>query len=192
MEKQILEKLLKRGRTDFMIFRGDFPITGDFKPAYENLLKLDLIANERETDKTLITLTPDGIDANKKGLERWVNEKVYSEIKNREFVLTKETTSLEINALRDLEDNGYVYEYDKRKYKITPNKPLNFNNKEIDKKYPKFEKNEESKDVKRIPIGNKIIQFLGWFIPIIIGLLAIIEYKFNYVTTFWEWIIGNF
>ena len=191
MEKQILERLSKRGSTDFMIFRTDFPMTGEFKPAFENLKRLDLIENELENNKTLVTLTLDGIDATKNGLDKWVKEKVYTEIKNREFILTKSTTDLEINALRDLEDDGFVYEYDKRKYKVSPNKTLDFKSKKEKTSLPGNKIQKQKKTKLRIN-WDKIFQFLGWFIGILIALLAIIEYKFHYVSSFWEWIIEQF
>ncbi|MDT0691576.1 hypothetical protein RM549_17425 [Salegentibacter sp. F188] len=188
MEEKILKRLLKRGETDFMIFRGDLPFTGEFKPAYENLKKLKLIETRSVNNESKVSLTIDGLDANKKGLKNWVEEKVYTEIKNREFVLTKETTALELGVLRDLEDKGFVYEYDKRKYKVTSNKPLNLKKEKIPQQTPKIEKPNKPK---RKINWNKIFQTLGYFLTLAVALLGIIEYKFHYVSTFWEWIIEN-
>lgn len=105
MENKILQKLSKRGPIDFMILRSDLPFTSEFSASYDNLLKLNLIEEKRVNKDTIIQLTLEGVEASHKGINKWAENKVLDEIINREFILTKETSDIELNALRNLEDN---------------------------------------------------------------------------------------
>ena len=185
MEELILKKLLKRGKADFMSLRYDLPITTDFKPAFENLQKLKLILSEKQNNETIYFLSQDGIDANIKGLEKWAEEKVYNEIKERCFGLTKDTSSIEIKALRNLEDEGFIYEVEKRKYKVVPQRKFNLKTDKITTPEKKSSNNRKKSR------WSLILKYLGWWIILLLTFLAIIEYKFHYVANGWEWIINN-
>lgn len=190
MEKLILKRLLKRGKTDFLTLRYDFPITPEFAPAFENLEKLELIESEKKNNETLISLTPKGIDANIKGLEKWAEKKVYSEIKDNCFGLTKDTSSIEINALRNLEGKGFILEVENSKYKVNPQKKL------ISKKINLTTSDKRSVPYSTSPKKRKktnwkmILKPFLWLITLIISVLAIIENKYHYVTSAWEWILN--
>ncbi|NLP59329.1 hypothetical protein [Lutibacter sp. B1] len=185
MEELILKKLLKRGKADFMSLRYDLPITTEFKPAFENLQKLKLIEFEKQNNEMIYFLSQDGIDASIKGLDRWAKEKVYNEIKERCFGLTKDTSSIEIKALRDLEDEGFIYESEKRKYKVVPQRKLNINNNK-DNSIEKKTSNNRKKG-----FLSMIFKNIGWWIILIITILGIIEYRFHYIANGWEWILNN-
>ena len=185
MEELILKKLLKRGKADFMSLRYDLPITTDFKPAFEKLQELKLIESEEQNKETIYFLSQDGIDANIKGLDNWAQEKVYTEIKDRCFGLTKDTTSIEIKALRNLEDEGFIYEVEKRKYKVVPQKKFSL---KTDKVIPPEKKTSNN--------GKKswwslILKYISWWIILIITFFGIIEYKYHYLANGWEWIINK-
>lgn len=125
MEQKILDKLHDSGKTDFMIFRNYFPFTPNFRIAYNNLKTLKLIEENRYSDITFINVSDDGAEAAFKGLDVWVKNKVYGDVKRGEFILTKQTTRLEVNALKELENAGDIKEYQKRKYKIVFNQSRN-------------------------------------------------------------------
>lgn len=191
MEERILKRLLKRGNTDFMSLRYDFPMITEFGPAFENLEKLKLIESIEKNNITLISLTDNGIMANIKGLEKWAEEKVYSDIKNRCFTLTKNTSSIEIKALRNLEDEGYIYEAEKRKYKINPQNKLiiqKFNSTALENKAVINTTN--SWKINKIK-WKSILNTFGWWIMLLLAFLGIIEYKFNYLASAWEWFINK-
>lgn len=184
MEELILKKLLKRKKADFMSLRYDLPITIEFKPAFENLQRLKLIESEVKNDETFYYLSQDGIEANAKGLDRWAKEKVFNKIKERTFILTKGISAIEIKALRDLENEGFIYESEKRRYKIVPERNFNLNNSNS------LENKTSNNRKKRISIFS--LKNISWWVIFIISLLGIIEYRFHYLANFWEWILNNF
>lgn len=61
--------------------------------------------------------------------DKWAENKILDAIKKREFILSKDTSEIELNALRSLENNEKVYELEKGEYRVvpgkTPNKTIN-------------------------------------------------------------------
>lgn len=125
MEEEIIEKLHNSGQTDFMIFRSYFLLSPKFRIAYENLKDLKLIEEVSFKGTSFVNLSDEGVEASLKGLETWVEQKVYEDIREGKFILNKSTTRLEVEALRRLKNEGEVYEYSKRQYKIGSG-PSNF------------------------------------------------------------------
>jgi hypothetical protein len=192
MEKQILQTLSKLGQTDFTILRADFPFTNQFGSSYKNLLALSLIEEKRDLNNTLISLTSEGIEATYRGLEKWVENMVLDEIKNKKFILTKDTTNIELRALRNLEDDDKIYEAEERKYKVVPS----INRNEIDNSFRKrtkdnlVQQNQSKKIKRRFNINWKIIiTVIARFIMTVIAILAILEVDYHYVSNTWKRII---
>ena len=191
MENKILQKLSKRGPTDFMVLRPDFPYTSEFPASYKNLLKLNLIEEKRVDNDTIVQLTLDGVEAAHKGINKWAENKVFDEIKKRKFVLTKDMSDVELNALRCLEDNEKVYEVEKRRYRVVPGKSSNQNI-----------KTDSNESTKRVKSNNKIqtfkknggllIKVLAWVFMAIIAILTILEPEYHYVSNIWKEIILHF
>lgn len=125
MEEEILEKLHDSGQTDFMIFRSYFPLSPKFRIAYENLKDLKLLEEVSFKNITFVNLSDEGVEASLKGIESWVEQKVYEDIKEGKFTLNKSITRLEVEALQRLKNEGEVYEHSKKQYKIRSG-PSNF------------------------------------------------------------------
>lgn len=187
MENKILQRLSKRGPTDFMVLRPDFPFKSEFSASYKNLLKLKLIEEKRVDKDTIVQLTLDGTEASHKGIDKWAENKVFDEIKKREFVLNKDTSNLELNALRYLEDEGEVYKVEKRKYRVVPRKRLNQN---IDTASNSEKSKEKIKNTKKN--GILLIRVLAWVFMAVIAVLAILEPEYHYVSDFLREIISTF
>jgi hypothetical protein len=176
VEEQILRKLSKLKEIDFQTFRADFPLTPEFKVSYDNLKDLKLISENGD----YIQLSLNGIDAINRGLKNWTKEKVYSDIKNANFAITKDLPRLELQALNKLEHEGYVYNVGMRKYKLVPKMNYTIKPKEI-------ETSDNSKyNSSKNNIITSVFKYIGWWIVLVVGLLAIIEYRFHYVSNFWE------
>lgn len=191
MENKILRKLSKKGPTDFMILRAELPFTSEVPSSYNNLLKLNLIEEKRSEKDIIIQLTLEGVEASHKGIEKWAENKLLEEIKKREFFLTKETTEVELKALRNLEDNGEVYEVEKSKYKVVPGKSLYRNSNLGVNRLTKIE-NSGTKQRKAKKNGEVLIKVLAWLVMAIIGILAILEPEYQYVTDLWREITAHF
>ena len=191
MENKILQRLSKRGPTDFMILRPDLPYTSEFPGSYKNLLKLKLIEEKQVDKNTIVQLTLDGVEASHKGIDKWVQNKVFEEIKKREFVLTKDTSEMELKALRYLEDNKEVYEIEKRKYRVFPGKNSSkiINNPSNQAKTGK-NSNNKIKNAKKN--GGLVIKVLAWIFMAIITILAILEPEYHYISNLWREIISIF
>lgn len=182
MEAQIIQHLISRGRTDFMELRALFPIDTNFKPAYTNLLRLKLITENVNRGNNGVSATEGGIQANLEGLETWIKIKLLDEIKKGEFVLTKELTKLEMDAARELEQEGLIYQSERFRFKISP---YSENHKSINKNP------SNTVFIKQNPSTQwrDVLGVVGWIVTIFVGLLGILEYKFGYVAQVWEWII---
>lgn len=183
METQILKHLINRGRTDFMELRGLLPIDTNFKPAYSNLLRLKLIKENEDHGNNDVSVTEGGIQANLEGLDIWVKIKVLDEIKKGEFVMTKDLTKLEVDTARELEQEGFIYQSGRFRFKISPSSAGHISsNKNLTSKEPSKQKPS--------PQVRDILSVVGWVVTVFIALLAILEYEFGYVAQVWSWIIA--
>ena len=178
LEEKILNRLSKKIKVDFLTFRSKFPLTTEFKDSYDNLIDLDLI----ETNGDYIQLSLKGIKANQKGLDIWTKEKVYSDIKNMNFWITKDLQRLELLTLRNLENEEYVYDSGNGKYKIIPKNDYLKDNisKKKKNKLPKFP-NINFKSILLFIVGA-ITLALAFFSPL--------ENKYHYINSIWEWILN--
>ena len=177
MEEQILRKLSKLKKVDFQTFRADFPLTPDFKSSYENLKDLELISENVD----YIQLSLNGIDATNRGLKNWTKEKVYSDIKNANFAITKDLPRLELQALNELEHEGFVYNAGMRRYKLVPKMNYTIKPKEIETSDNSSKKNNII----------SVFKHIGWWVLFILGLFAAIEYRFHYLANIWEWLFSK-
>ncbi len=132
IEKRILQILSERDHFDFMNLRASFPIgVTSVEKKCNDLIKLRLINKEKIDGETKYVLTDKGAQVITQGLDNWIRNKVFNEIKDNPYVVTKSTPSVERFTVRTLESEGKIY-FDGKIYKIVPGENLDTQNPSID------------------------------------------------------------
>lgn len=124
IEKKILQILSERDHFDFMNLRASFPLkVTSVEKKCNDLISLGLITKKKINDETKYSITDQGAQVITHGLDKWIKHKVFNEIKDHPYVITKSTPGLERFAVRNLESDGKIY-FDGKLYKIVPGQNL--------------------------------------------------------------------
>lgn len=119
-ENKILEILSERDHLDFMSLRTFFPLeVTSIEKKCNDLISLGLIRKEKIEKETQYVLTDEGAKSLTRGLDKWIKHKVFNDIKNDLYIITKSTPSIERIAVRNLETEGKIY-LDGNIYKVVP------------------------------------------------------------------------
>ncbi|ETN94017.1 hypothetical protein [Zhouia amylolytica] len=110
IEKKIIQILSERDHLDFMTIRALFPFgITSVERKCEDLITLGLITTEKIDSEVKYALTDDGAQAITQGIDHWVINKVFNNIKNNSYTITKSTPGLERYAIKKLEKEGEIY-----------------------------------------------------------------------------------
>lgn len=132
IEKKILKTLSERDSLDFMSLRASFPISiTSIEKRCNDLLSLGLIRKDRLDDETIYFITDQGSKVITQGFDNWIKFKIFNEIKNEPYVITKSTPSIERSTVRVLESEGKIY-LDGNLYKVVPGQKLKSQKANID------------------------------------------------------------
>ena len=132
IEKKILQILSERDHFDFMNLRASFPLkVTSVEKRCNDLISLGLITKEKINNETKYSITDLGAQVMTQGLDKWIKHKVFNEIRNQPYVITKSTPGLERLAVRNLESDGKIY-FDGKLYKIVPGQNLELQKTSID------------------------------------------------------------
>ncbi len=132
IEKKILQILSERNHFDFMNLRASFPIeVTSVEKKCKDLISLGLITKERIDNETKFALTDQGAQVFTYGFFKWIRFKVFNEIKDNPYLITKSTPSIERSTIRNLESEGKIY-FDGKLYKVVPSQKLESKKSSID------------------------------------------------------------
>jgi len=132
IEKKILKTLSERDSLDFRSLRASFPLSvTSFEKRCNDLMSLGLIKKERLEDETIYFITDQGAQVITQGFDKWIRLKVFNEIRNEPYVITKSTPSIERLTVRILESEGKIY-LDGNLYKVVPGQKLHTKKPTID------------------------------------------------------------
>ncbi|UNY97749.1 hypothetical protein MQE36_11705 [Zhouia spongiae] len=110
IEKKIIQILSERDHLDFMTLRAFFPIrVTSVERKCEDLITLGLITTEKIDSEVKYALTDDGAQAITQGIDHWVINKVFNQIKSNSYTITKSTPGIERYAIKKLEKEGKIY-----------------------------------------------------------------------------------
>lgn len=183
MEQKILRRISQTGRVPFMELRAHFPLA-NFTVAYQNLKRIKVIQEIPGEGESNVEITPEGREAIIKGFSDWMKEKVFNDVKNGDFILTKELTDLETSAARLLEQEGYIIKSGKFNYNAL-SKQLPLTQSSHEKILKSIEGSTQNRYAK-IKYG----EIISIVTALAIGILGILEPKYQYVSRVWEWLIN--
>ena len=132
IEKRILRILSERDHFDFINLRASFPIhVTSVEKKCNDLISLGLITKEKINEETQYSLTDKGAQVITHGFDKWIRLKVFKEIKDSPYIVTKSTPGIEIFTIRNLESEGKIY-IDGKFYKVVPGENLDVMENSID------------------------------------------------------------